>query len=223
MLLINESGERKDRIMILFSCYLIILSQNLNKHDFDFEAKIPLQNGGNFIQAKRVNNLELINSFYGGNLLDLISMSKYSFELAGFSCSNPNFANRLFIICSINYDLKMWLETIAHQINKIQSNKINIKPNQKTQDPVLSNSPSFKAGSQQKLSNSNKCLSPGSGHPRKAFSMRPHPPLIPHFQLPNDVSTNNSQSNSSNDQGATLKRFMYKKPKLSEPFGKCKF
>ncbi len=50
--------------------------------------------------------------------------------------------------------------------------------------------------------------------------MRPHPPLIPHFQLPTDVQANNKENPVETNQ--TLKRFMYKKAKLSEPFGKCK-
>ncbi len=54
----------------------------------------------------------------------------------------------------------------------------------------------------------------------KIFSMRPHPPLIPHFQLPTDTQPNNKDNPVEINQ--TLKRFMYKKAKLSEPFGKCK-
>lgn len=53
--------------------------------------------------------------------------------------------------------------------------------------------------------------------------MRPHPPLIPHFQLPTDLNTSTGVPNNKDqvgDTNQTLKRFMYKKPKLSEPFGK---
>jgi hypothetical protein len=63
----------------------------------------------------------------------------------------------------------------------------------------------------------------------KMFCMRPHPPLMPHFQLPGDfqsslgLSSSETASNNFNQNcGGTLKRFMYKKPKLCEPFGKCK-
>ena len=65
------------------------------------------------------------------------------------------------------------------------------------------------------------CLSAtviGGNSNRKIFSMRPHPPLIPHFQLPTD-----SPQATSLDGSMTLKRFMYKKPKLCEPFGKCMY
>lgn len=57
-------------------------------------------------------------------------------------------------------------------------------------------------------SNTTKSVSPSQT--RKLFCIRPHPPLIPHFQLPNDNITTNI------DGTTTLKRFMYKKPQLSE-------
>ena len=56
---------------------------------------------------------------------------------------------------------------------------------------------------------------------RKVFSIRPHPPLIPQFQLPNDSSQQQQTGNDGTGQSATIKRFMYKKPKLYESTGKC--
>ena len=62
--------------------------------------------------------------------------------------------------------------------------------------------------------------------------MRPHPPLIPHFQLPNDMNNSNClhilpQQSSVTAQNTVLmtdqiipKRFMYKTAKSSEDYGK---
>ena len=55
--------------------------------------------------------------------------------------------------------------------------------------------------------NTNNCM-----RNKKPFCLRPHAPLIPQFQLPNDAL------NQSQDRNSTIKRFIYKKT----DFGKCK-
>ncbi len=50
---------------------------------------------------------------------------------------------------------------------------------------------------------------------QKKFSIRPHTPLIPLFQLPQDHS-----NASDNNLGSTVKRFLYRKPKILLSSGK---
>ena len=57
VLIIHDNGEKKDRILILFPYYLIILSHNTNKTassgELNFETKIHLVN--NNLQVSRVD------------------------------------------------------------------------------------------------------------------------------------------------------------------------
>jgi hypothetical protein len=49
----------------------------------------------------------------------------------------------------------------------------------------------------------------------KRFSIRPHTPLIPLFQLPQDHS-----GATENNSSSTIKRFLYRKPKILLSTGK---
>ena len=287
VLMVDENGEKKDRILILFPNCLILLEQNLNNYEFDFDRKIPfvsnqaILNTGNdatplspknsasfkssLLQLKRINSFDLPNN-YGG-----ITINKYCFELSNIP---PN-STRLLFICSSLYDFKSWIELLTGILGKLQfayNNKslAAIKAAQSIkQQTTLDSTLSLVGGSNGQLnsptlstmnisSSVNKtCSTPVSsvvaGSPnqnqlnssqssstrsipfspthqpspitaitspikslnhRKVFSMRPHPPLIPHYQLPSD------NSNSSNNTNDTLKRFMYKKPKSIEPNAK---
>lgn len=263
--MLNESGEKKDRILLLFPNHLVILTQNLNS-TFEFITKIPFLNSTNTqlnIQIKRVNNIEIIDSIYASstnssNLIESISGSKYCFELI-----IGNNSSRLLIICSSHFDIKMWIELISNQLSKLQfalnnksltpsqsscssaSNTTSIatsitpnnnktisreqmSPKSPTPNQQLTNSiKKVNQALKQQSAKSNSTSSSSTNlNVRKHFTMRPHPALIPHFQLPNDVPSN-SMTNSlqvlaaSNADLGQVKRFMYKKAKLSEPFGKC--
>jgi hypothetical protein len=226
VLIINESGDKKDRILILFPEYLVILSQNLNS-TFEFVAKIPfIVNSQINIQIKKVNNIEIIDSIYSGkngqSLIDSISDCKYCFELiVGVNTT------RYLIVCSTSYDIKMWFDIISNQISKIQfalNNKsLNLIATKAKEQLPMVKSPLQNSSFKKTIKPKNTSINPGV---RKHFTMRPHPALIPHFQLPADVTNNNLNNSiqllSSNDLGQ-MKRFMYKKAKLSEPFGKCNF
>lgn len=202
VLIIYENSDKKDRILILFPHHLIILSNTLNTTtntlEFSFECKISLINTG--IHVAKID----------GSQYDC----KYCFELTGPTLS------RLVIVCSTNYDLKTWIELLTNITSKPQI----IPQNTKTQTPkykdisATDSQKSFtKAGiSSQSLTTQNSLTSSSitQSHPtRRLFCLRSHPPLIPHFQLPND--------NANMDGTISLKRFMYKKPQLSEPSGKC--
>ena len=50
---------------------------------------------------------------------------------------------------------------------------------------------------------------------QRKFSLRPHTPLVPLFQLPSDQP--NAAENAST---STIKRFLYRKPKMSLASGK---
>lgn len=240
VLTINEDGDRKDRILLLFPNSLVMLAQNSNRpNEFDFDKQINFLNvsTNSVVQIKKANSIDSINHSYGGNLGDVISL-KYCFELI---CSQTS---RYLIICSTSYDLKMWLELISHLLSKAQFSLNN--KSLKSPGNLLNNSQSFKAGlltspvsSKHNTGTSFKQLTgnlsgsalnnsiTSSSSKAKVFSLRPHPPLIPHFQLPNDVTlspsiqANASSNNNNSDNNQTIKRFMYKKAKLSEPFGKC--
>ncbi len=126
VLLINENGLIKDRILILFNNSMIVLAQNLNKpEEFDFELRIPfISNSSKPIQLKRFTSIDSINMFYGSNLHNLNSfISKYTFELTDLELkpSHENqVINRLLVICSSSYDFKQWIELISTQLNKYQ-------------------------------------------------------------------------------------------------------
>ncbi len=222
VLVVNESGDKKDRILILFSDHLVILSQSMNS-TFEFVDNIPFLTSNNTqlnIQIKKLTNAELIESTYlnavngNSNSVETISDTKYCFELIITSTSN-----RFLVICLTYYDIKMWIDLISNQISKFQ-----FALNNKSLVSKSAKSPAIQPNNSIKKTAS--CKSTEKNFPvRKHFTMRPHPALIPHFQLPNDVSTssvhNSLQVLASNESGQ-VKRFMYKKAKLSEPFGKCK-
>ena len=245
VLLINEEGERKDRILLVFPNHFISLEQTPNKpNEFDFDIKIPFfglnQTGHTLIKIKKCSQIELLNKGY-----DPISI-KYCLELTCIS------GNQLLIICSTNYDLKALFELVSNQLDKLKFS-LNNKSLKSSKEAIaytapvsvakVGNSPSFKAGPvnspihakshmtpkhSTNANPNNSLLNNSINNPLrlKTFSMRPHPPLIPHFQLPTDVTLSPGSSanpNSSNNQSDKdqIKRFMYKKAKLSEPFGKC--
>lgn len=218
-LIINENGDLKDRILILFPTYLIILAQNSqNTNEFDFELKIPFvnQNTSSIIQLKKVSTLDTVNNSYGGNLTGSSRIvNKYCFELTGLLLQSK--LTRFLIVVSSHYDLKMWIDLISNILSKVQFS-LNNKSLSTLKSLKTSSTSNIQNGSI-KLQQPNKCTSPltvftSNNQQRKTFCLRPHPPLIPHFQLPNDI-------HQGLDSSSTLKRFMYKKPKLSEPHGKC--
>lgn len=232
VLIINDSGERKDSILALFQNYLIVMTENLTNREFYFEYKIPFivknNNTASIIQLKKINinNIDYINSNFGGGSNLHPILSKFLFELSGLSLkvhTSNKPIERLLIVCSTSYDFKMWIDLMTAcllKLNKtITSNGTNNKQttfrtitnssNKQSDFAAIttSNTPSKQTSSSVNLTNLNVS--------RKVFSIRPHPPLLPHFQLPGD-----SQQISLNDSTQSLKRFMHKKPKLSEPFGK---
>lgn len=267
VLLINENGEKDDRIMLLFQNYLVILSQNMFTHEFSFEFRIPFlsTNTNQALQIKKVTNFESLNNSYDGVLNGATPITNYCFELTSIQCLSPtlnpniNSLTRLLVVCNSSYDMKMWVDCISNLVSKVQfalnnksltrsktpthhhstTNNISSSNLAKHQDQhkltltksPLSNSTNLQSQQQVKL---NKSISPSTtfsnslSNPqlvtsqqtgRRVFSLRPHPPLIPHFQLPQDAQS----ANSNDPNSLTLKRFMYKKPKLSEPFGKCNY
>lgn len=154
---------------------------------------------------------------------------------------------RLIIVCSTLFDLKTWTELLTSIVNKTLQNKIQtstkvcfawkdkrkkykiisffkiILSNQTDSQKSLikSTSPITVIQSPPQIqSTTTTAPQPSSASPqvqpvaKKQFAIRPHPPLIPHFQLPNDNIAPNI------DGTGTLKRFMYKKPQLSDSFGK---
>ena len=193
---------------------------------FEFVDKIPFLTSNNTqlnIQIKKLTNAELIESTYlntvngssNANSVETMSDTKYCFELIITSTSS-----RFLVICLTHYDIKMWIDLISNQISKFQFALNNKSLVSKTiKSPAIQSNNSIKKTASCK-SNDNKSLPV-----RKHFTMRPHPALIPHFQLPNDVSSSSVHTSlqvlASNETGQ-VKRFMYKKAKLSEPFGKCK-
>jgi hypothetical protein len=202
VLIIYENSEKKDRILILFPHHLIVLSNTINTStntlEFNFECKISLINTG--IHVAKID----------GSQYDC----KYCYELTGPTLS------RLVIVCSTNYDLKTWIELLTNITLKPQIIAQNKQHTVKHKDLSATDSQkSFtKQGmSSQSLTTQNSLTSSSitqSHLQRRTFCLRSHPPLIPHFQLPND--------NANLDGTISLKRFMYKKPQLSEPSGKCK-
>lgn len=218
VLIINENGDKKDRIMLLFqNNNILFLAQNNSPNEFDFDYRIQLLNQ---TAVKRVNKLESLNTNYGGSLLDSTLINTYMFELTGF-VTQSNTSTRLLIVCSTQYDMKMLMELISGLLGKIQLKNCKTSFSNKTTTP---NKTGAELSKQNSMTKGSGCTSPvtvltqntSMTQPaRKVFSIRPHPPLIPHFQLPNDLPQMTSL-----DGTTTLKRFMYKKPKLSEPFGK---
>lgn len=236
VLVINEPGDKKDRIMLILPNHIVFLHQSLvnSTNEFDFEFKIPLSNPN--IHAKKVTSLDSVNAQYGGNLLNSSLVSSYLLELSGLGVSNNS---RLLIAFPTQYDMKHSIDLIINLLAKNKSNMIT-KPVQGGLVRQGSGSSSNKQQQQSHAQSQRDCTSPvnfgGQNNSnnnvsvntntslnnstvatKKIFTLRPHPPLIPHFQLPNDLPQTTSLDGSS-----TLKRFMYKKPKLSEPFGKCK-
>ena len=232
--------------MLMTNC-LVILIQNLTKNEFDFEYKIPFLNpiNNSLFQIKRVTNLETLNA-YGTNLISSL-VNKYCFEFIGLTLqtsfvNNQNTnsipVSRLLVSCSTQYDLRMWIDMVQNiQSSKRQpkgkNSASNIAASLKTaSNNLLLSKQDSNLSLNKQLNNSNGKLNssactngngcgnvsiPGTRNASaKSYSFRPHPPLIPHFQLPNDLPQNTSL-----DGTSTLKRFMYKKPKLTEPFGKC--
>jgi hypothetical protein len=257
-LLINENGEKRDRVLVLLPNCLVVLAQNQANDEYDFEFKIPfvssLSDGSSIsiLQIRRVVNVDTINS-YGENMLSSL-VNTHCFELIGprmySSFTNSNVANsvqlnRLLVSCPTQFDLKMWVDSVSGILGSIRpaptattngknsASNLATKPNVSvlvkqesnlslnrpinTSNGKLNNSTSSNGHNGSAVAAANN----GNGAAQrvntvKTYSFRPHPPLIPHFQLPNDLPQNTSL-----DGTSTLKRFMYKKPKLTEPYGKC--
>jgi hypothetical protein len=226
--------------LTLFQNYLIILTQNSTNQEFYFEYKIPFVVKNNLIiQLKKINvsNIEYINNHFGAGANLQPFLTKYLFELSGLSLKIQNkMIDRVLIVCSSVYDFKSWTDLLTNCLTKLnksitshshkQTSFINITNATNTikqSDFASINKENILMNNDNKLSTPPPSVLPASSATstlnlsttsRKVFSMRPHSALLPHFQLPNDSLQINL-----NDM--TLKRFMHKKPKLSEPFGKC--
>ncbi len=115
VIIINENGERCDRILFLFSNNLVFLSHNQTKqNEFDFDFHLPYvtttQAGHTLIHLKKITNLDALNKHYGSSTIDPSSL-KYCLELTSTNGSS------FLIICSTNYDLKMLIEIISNQLS----------------------------------------------------------------------------------------------------------
>ena len=127
VIIINETGERTDRILLIFTNHLILLAHNQSKpSEFDFDSQIPFVNtsqssqtglgqnnqaaAATMIQIKKVSNLDSISKSYGSSTIEPASL-KYCFELV---CTN---GSRYLVVCSTNYDLKMLIELISNQLS----------------------------------------------------------------------------------------------------------
>lgn len=224
----------------MFQNCLIILTQNSTNQEFYFEYKIPfVLKNNSIIQFKKINvsNIEYINSHFGAGTNLQPFLTKYVFELSGLSLKiQSKMVDRVLIVCSSIYDFKSWTDLLTNCLTKLNKS-ITSHSHKQTSFRNITNATSntskqsdFASVNKENILN-NKLPTPPppaisasnatstlnlSTNNRKVFSMRPHPALLPHFQLPND-------SLQINVNDMTLKRFMYKKPKLSEPFGKCNF
>lgn len=210
--LITETGEIKDRILILISNHLVVLSPTKSPNEFDYDYRIIFlnQESKNSSQIRKINNIDSLKNIYGPNLDSSNFVNKYCFELSGITMQNKvnvSQISRILVMCSTLHDLKMWIEMITDAINRTQAslNFSSLKKNSFSTKQKIDYSNSFTSSSVIRTKN------------KKNFCIRPHAPLIPHFQLPNDTPALNCQ-----DPNSTLKRFMYKKPKSSD-MGKCKF
>lgn len=234
----------------------MLLAQTTNKpNEFDFDIQIPFiglnPTGHSLVKLKKCSQIELLNKGYAANVIDPISI-KYCLELTCISgsqlliiCSTNYDYKMLFDLVSNQ------LDKIKFSLNNksLKSSKDALSSTTPVSTTKLGNSPSFKSGGQPvnspvhtksnmntpkhntsgNTTNLNSSLlnnSMNSSIRLKTFSMRPHPPLIPHFQLPTDVTLSpgvagNASNASSQSEKDSIKRFMYKKAKLSEPFGKC--
>lgn len=209
--LVTETGEIRDRILLLISNHLVVLSPTKNSNEFDFDNRIFFinQDNKNTAQIRKITNIDSLKNVYGPNLDSSNFVNKYCFELNDITIQNrENFGRvgKLLVMCFTLYDLKNWIDLIAEIINKTQAgfNYSSLKK---------SLSDSKKKSENSKLLNSTSSVNPKK---KKIFCIRPHAPLIPHFQLPSDNQCLNNQ-----DTSSTIKRFMYKKPKSSDA-GKCK-
>jgi hypothetical protein len=182
--------------------------------EFFFEQLITLP-----VQIKKVPTLELINESYSSALLGNKSPinNKLCFELI-----TPQ--TRFLIQCNSFFELKQWCDSISNVLSKIQFS-MNNKNLLTHSNSILSlkravNVPVTVISPNNNNNNNNKATD-SILKVRRTFSIRPHPPLIPHFQLPNDpVLVTTSDTTASQSSQATIKRFMYKKAKLLEPYGK---
>ncbi len=207
------------------------MTQNTANQEFYFEYKIPfVLKNNSIIQFKKINvsNIEYINNHFGAGVNLQPFLTKYVFELSGLSLKIHNkMIDRILIVCSSVYDFKSWTDLLTSCLTKLNKS-ISSHSHKQTSFRNITNAANTKQSdftSNMNKENINKLSTPPalstssatlnlSSNSRKVFSMRPHPALLPNFQLPNE-----SLQISLNDM--TLKRFMYKKPKLSEPFGKC--
>jgi hypothetical protein len=205
VLLINENGQIKDRILILFNNSLVVLAQNVNKpEEFDFEFRIPfISHSSKPIQLKRFTSIESLNMFYGSNLHNLNSfISKYTFELTDLDLkqSHENLViNRLLVICSNNYDFKHWIDLISIQINKYSQPPHQLSQNILNTTPLNNiNTKTLKKNSTQitPVSEINTKMSPST-----SFNNQNSVTKLLHMQKNNiSPSTSNNSNMSQNNQ-----------------------
>ncbi len=118
VIIINENGERCDRILLLFANHLVLLSHSQTKpNEFDFDFQVPFvssaqSSGHSLIHFRKITNPETLNKNYGSATIDQSSL-KYCLELTSTNGSS------FLIICSTNYDLKMLIEIISNQLSKL--------------------------------------------------------------------------------------------------------
>lgn len=216
--IISETGEIKDRILLLFPSFLIVLSPTNLPNEFDFEYKLTFHspNTNVLAQIKKISNIESVKHFYGSPSSSNF-INKYCFELIDVVIQNKLnsiHTGRFLVMCSNYNDLKSWIELVANCINKLQFSLNNKSLSSLKKNNSINNV--NKSKNALDTPKSLKCTSPimmngNKAKSKKMFCMRPHAPLIPQFQLPNDAPIMNNQ-----DPNATLKRFMYKKPKSSD-------
>jgi hypothetical protein len=225
VLIVNDKGDKKDRILILFPDSIVFLKQitHITPHEFDFDFKINFP-----IELKRIKTKA-----------EDISNGKYCFELSNLDLSLNT--ESLLIVCATFYEMRMLTDLILAQLNERNKGDI-VQISQKASQQIseiMTVVQSSQASSSLRIQNSSLSYksNPNSQNNNyqiskqnafKMFSIRPHPPLMPHFQLPGDILFKDTLNeaigiNLNQSCGGTLKRFMYKKPKLCEPYGKCKF
>lgn len=211
VLIVAENGVKHERIMMVFhNSYILFLQHSASPNEFDFDFRI---------QIMPQTRLKIVNKTMHPNCHD-----SNAIEIADYRMQS-NASTRLLIVCSTQFDMRMLVDLITGLRNNVQHQTLNSKNvtlNRKNSITSTNSKTSQTANTHVPLpalaTKSNNANQPVKKKKKKKFSIRPHPPLIPHFQLPNDLPHNTSL-----DGTTTLKRFMYKNPQLSEPFGKCTF
>lgn len=114
VLVVNgEHGEIRDRIMLILPSSILFLKQSAT-NEFDFDFKINLSPSG---QIRKIADLETVNSFYGGNLINSTLISSYLFEIVYLNMPTTQ-STRLLIACPTNYDMKHSFDLISTLLAK---------------------------------------------------------------------------------------------------------